>query len=207
MKTLLEAVGLIILSMGGTGAIIMSVSSFLANKIATRLEQKYKLRIDKELEAYKAGLTQRSYVTKVQFDIEFELYRKLSKGMFEFIRTLYTTIEEKHYPKKEGENHREKVAEEIRTYTKMVDNAATLQELLYENAAYCRINRYVSFLRSHYTHYTGRWGYRGRHFLPPSCTIRHTMRTSLPAAPSQKGTFPRTHDTWSSWSQKRPFGQ
>lgn len=98
MKNLLEAVGLIILSMGGTGAIIMSVSSFLANKIATRLEQKYKLRIDKELEAYKAGLTQRSYVTKVQFDIEFELYRKLSKGMFEFIRTLYTTIEEKHYP-------------------------------------------------------------------------------------------------------------
>ena len=83
MKNLLEAVGLIILSMGGAGAIIMSVSSFLANKIATRLEQKYKLRIDKELEAYKAGLTQRSYVTKVQFDIEFEVYRKLSKGMYQ----------------------------------------------------------------------------------------------------------------------------
>ena len=102
LKNLLETVGLIILSMGGAGAIIMSVSSFLANKIATRLEQKYKLRIDKELEAYKAGLTQRSYVTKVQFDIEFEVYRKLSKGMFEFISTLYTTIEEKHYPKKKG---------------------------------------------------------------------------------------------------------
>ena len=56
LKNLLETVGLIILSMGGAGAIIMSVSSFLANKIATRLEQKYKLRIDKELEAYKAGL-------------------------------------------------------------------------------------------------------------------------------------------------------
>lgn len=97
LKNLLETVGLIILSMGGAGAIIMSVSSFLANKIATRLEQKYKLRIDKELEAYKAGLTQRSYVTKVQFDIEFEVYRKLSKGMFEFISTLYTTIEEKHF--------------------------------------------------------------------------------------------------------------
>lgn len=134
LKNLLETVGLIILSMGGAGAIIMSVSSFLANKIATRLEQKYKLRIDKELEAYKAGLTQRSYVTKVQFDIEFEVYRKLSKGMFEFISTLYTTIEEKHYPKKEGENHREKVAEEIRTYTEMVDKAATLQELLYPKA-------------------------------------------------------------------------
>ena len=89
LKNLLETVGLIILSMGGAGAIIMSVSSFLANKIATRLEQKYKLRIDKELEAYKAGLTQRSYVTKVQFDIEFEVYRKLSKGMFEFISTLW----------------------------------------------------------------------------------------------------------------------
>ena len=38
LKNLLETVGLIILSMGGAGAIIMSVSSFLANKIATRLE-------------------------------------------------------------------------------------------------------------------------------------------------------------------------
>lgn len=45
LKNLLETVGLIILSMGGAGAIIMSVSSFLANKIATRLEQKYKLTI------------------------------------------------------------------------------------------------------------------------------------------------------------------
>ena len=61
LKNLLETVGLIILSMGGAGAIIMSVSSFLANKIATRLEQKYKLRIDKELEAYKAGLTQAGF--------------------------------------------------------------------------------------------------------------------------------------------------
>ena len=32
LKNLLETVGLIILSMGGAGAIIMSVSSFLANK-------------------------------------------------------------------------------------------------------------------------------------------------------------------------------
>ena len=164
MKNLLETVGLIILSMGGAGAIIMSVSSFLANKIATRLEQKYKLRIDKELEAYKAGLTQRSYVTKVQFDIEFEVYRKLSKGMFEFISTLYTTIEEKHYPKKEGENHREKVAEEIRTYTEMVDKAATLQELLYENAAFIPQNIYEKYKEKSCIQNASGNGFRRSHF-------------------------------------------
>lgn len=162
LKNLLKTVGLIILSMGGAGAIIMSVSSFLANKIATRLEQKYKLRIDKELEAYKAGLTQRSYVTKVQFDIEFEVYRKLSKGMFEFISTLYTTIEEKHYPKKEGENHQEKVAEEIRTYTEMVDKAATLQELLYENAAFIPQNIYEKYKKIIELTTTQFWNYQQR---------------------------------------------
>lgn len=162
MEKLLETLGLIVLSMGGAGAIIMSVSSFLANKIATRLDQKYKLRMDKEIEAYKAGLSQRSYVTKVQFDIEFEVYRKLSKGMFEFISTLYTTIEEKHYPKKEGESYREKVAEEIRTYTKMVDRAATLQELLYENAAFIPQNIYEKYKEIIELTTTQFWNYQQR---------------------------------------------
>ena len=136
MESLLEALGLVVLSMGGAGAIIVSVSSFLANKIAAHLEHKYQLKIEKELEAYKANLTQRSYVTKIQFDIEFDIYRKLSKGIFEFITTLYTTVEEKHYPKEDGMTPRQKIENEMRTYKNMVDRAANLQELLYENAAF-----------------------------------------------------------------------
>ena len=136
MENILETLGLVILSMGGAGAIIVAVSSFLANKIAIHLENKYQLKTEKELEAYKANLTQRSYVTKIQFDIEFDIYRKLSKGLFEFITTLYTTVEEKHYPKEDGTNPQQKIENEMRTYKKMVDKAANLQELLYENAAF-----------------------------------------------------------------------
>ena len=136
LKNVLETLGLVILSMGGAGAIIVAISSFLANKIAIHLENKYQLKIEKELEAYKASLTQRSYVTKIQFDIEFAIYRKLSKGLFEFITTLYTTIEEKHYPKKAGTNLQQKIENEMQTYEEMVDKAANLQELLYENAAF-----------------------------------------------------------------------
>ena len=71
-----------------------------------------------------------------KFDIEFDIYRKLSKGIFEFITTLYTTVEEKHYPKEDGPNAQQKIENEMRTYKKMVDKAANLQKLLYENAAF-----------------------------------------------------------------------
>lgn len=136
VKNFLEIIGMIVVSVGGAGAIIVAISSFLANKIAIHLENKYQLRIDKELETYKATLAQRSYVTKVQFDMELDVYRKLSKGIFSFLTVLYTTIEKEHYPEYEGVSPQEQVKKEEQTYKNMVDRAATLQELLYENAAF-----------------------------------------------------------------------
>lgn len=79
-------------------------------------------------------------------------------------------------------------------------------ELILEGNMALLIPRYVSFLQSHYTHYTGRWGYRRTAF---AALLYHSSYYAHIASGSSitKGTFPRTHDTWSSWSQKRPFGQ
>lgn len=123
----LKIASTIIVSLGGAGAIIVAISNFLANKIANRLEYKYQLKLDKELEIYKAKLEQRTYVTKNQFDLELDIYRKITRGVFQFIVALNTTINKEDYPQHE---------EESAIYSKVVDKAASLQELLYENAAF-----------------------------------------------------------------------
>lgn len=138
-----------IISVGGAGAIIIAIANFLANRIASRLEDRYQLKLDKELEQYKASLEQRTYVTKTQFDIELEVYRKLSKGIFEFIVVLNTTIEDKDYPKKEDMHSAQKLDNESNTFKKMVEKAAYMQELIYENAAFmpkCLYDEYVSLI-------------------------------------------------------------
>ncbi|HBF66359.1 MAG TPA: hypothetical protein DDW34_12270 [Clostridium sp.] len=126
----------VIVSVGGAGAIIISVATYLTNRIAIRLEDKYQLKLDKELEQYKAVLEQRTYVTKKQFDIELEIYRNLTKGIFEFIVVLNTTMNVEDYPRKDLSCPVQKLKEETSIFNKMVVKAASLQELLYSNAGF-----------------------------------------------------------------------
>ena len=132
----LKIASVIIVSLGGAGAIIVALTNFIANKIAKRLEDKYQLKLDKELEKYKATLERRTYVTKNQFDLELETYRKITRGVFEFTVALNTTIEKKDYPRNEGKSPDKKIEEESYIYHKMIIKASNLQELLYANAAF-----------------------------------------------------------------------
>lgn len=104
IDVVLKIASTIIVSLGGTGAIIVSLANFLANKIAMRLENKYQFKLDKELEQYKSNLEQRIYVTKTQFDIQLELYRNITNQIYHFLVVLYTTINEQDYPRKEEIN-------------------------------------------------------------------------------------------------------
>ena len=67
-----------ITSAGGVGAIILGVIKLSSNTIASNLEKKYELRMNKELELYKAGVGNKIYISKTKFDTEFQLYRQLS---------------------------------------------------------------------------------------------------------------------------------
>lgn len=64
-------------SVGGVGGLIMLVIKFSSNLIAERLSQKYQLSLQKELEKYKAGVENKTYISKARFDREFSMYQDL----------------------------------------------------------------------------------------------------------------------------------
>lgn len=82
----------IISSVGGVGVVIIFIVKFCSNIIADKLSQKYKLTMNKELEKYKAGIDNKTYMSKAKFDAEFDLYRKLSKAFFDMIKNISNMI-------------------------------------------------------------------------------------------------------------------
>lgn len=53
VKDIFAIAASIILSVGGSGALICALSKFLAERIANRIDKKYQQRIDQELEKYR----------------------------------------------------------------------------------------------------------------------------------------------------------
>ena len=101
---ILKWVGSFLFSILSAAGIIAAVSKFLANRIADRLEEKHKADLQKEIEKYKNELEEsleryrhvlegRVFVTKTQFETEFQIYRALSKGFFEVILYLCRLFE------------------------------------------------------------------------------------------------------------------
>jgi len=109
LKEVFQVASAIVLSVGGAGAIIIAATSFLSSRIANRLEEKYQLKLNMELEKCKANLEQRIYISRVQFDTEIEIYRELTKGIFEFLVVLNTSVNDKDYPKVEQLDSSEKL--------------------------------------------------------------------------------------------------
>jgi len=72
----------ILASIGGIGAVFVTVIKFSSKTIAKRLEEEYNLKLDKELKRYKSSLSNKIYISKVRIDAEFAVYRELSKAFF-----------------------------------------------------------------------------------------------------------------------------
>ena len=53
MQNAINIIATIIVSVGGTGVIIVAISKYIGNILAKRIEEKYKNKLDKELEDYK----------------------------------------------------------------------------------------------------------------------------------------------------------
>ena len=64
-------------SVGGIGAIIVFIVKMCSNMIADKLSKKYELKLNKELEKYKAGIENKKYISKARFDREFSMYQDL----------------------------------------------------------------------------------------------------------------------------------
>ena len=82
----------IMAGVGGVGVIILGVIKFASGIIAERLQKKYQLQFDKELEKYKAGLENKVYISKTRFDAEFLIYQKLTKSSADCVKQINILI-------------------------------------------------------------------------------------------------------------------
>lgn len=72
----------IIISVGGSGVIICALANFISERIAKRIDGKYQQRFEQEFEKYKSIMEYRRYISKTQFDNEYQIYKQLSKAFF-----------------------------------------------------------------------------------------------------------------------------
>src|SRR5699024_9480977 len=82
----------VVASVGGVGVVIVAAVKFSANIIAKRLEEKYTLKMNKELEKYRVGLDNKIYISKTKFDTEFSIYKELSRSFFVMVRDITRMI-------------------------------------------------------------------------------------------------------------------
>lgn len=92
MSDVLRIVLEIIAGVGGIGIIFTAVVGFSSSFIADKLQKKYQLKLDEELEKYKAGLTNKIYISKTKFDAEFLIYQNLSIAFSECVKAFNILI-------------------------------------------------------------------------------------------------------------------
>lgn len=90
--SILDIVFGVIASVGGISGVIILGIKFSVDIITKRLEEKYALKLNKELEKYKSSLNNMTYISKTKFDAEFAIYRELSKNFFEMVKNITTMI-------------------------------------------------------------------------------------------------------------------
>ncbi len=79
-------------SVGGISGLIIIAIKFSSNIIAKRLEEKYSLKLNKELESYKLLLEKNKYISKVRFDKEFQMYQDLSEKNLSMVYCVGETV-------------------------------------------------------------------------------------------------------------------
>ena len=121
----------VVASVGGIGTVIVVSVKFSANIIAKRLEEKYALKLSKELEKYRVGLDNKIYISKTKFDTEFAIYRELSKSFFVMVKDITRMIPAGYAEYPADESAREEY--ENRLYDNSSKSTVTAQDFLYCN--------------------------------------------------------------------------
>ena len=90
---IISIAGACIVSAGGIGAIIIGVIKFTSNSIADALSKKYELKLNKELELYKAGVENKIYIPEFLKLTETEqllcLYEFINSYINEYVVSKY----------------------------------------------------------------------------------------------------------------------
>lgn len=121
----------VVASVGGIGAVIVAAVKFSADIIAKRLEEKYTLKMNKELEKYRVGLDNKIYISKTKFDTEFSIYRELSRSFFVMVRDITHMIPAGYAEYPADKDDREKY--ENMLYDDARKSTVIAQDFLYSN--------------------------------------------------------------------------
>lgn len=88
MQNIINTVATIIVSMGGMGIIVLGLSRYIGGIIANKIGDKYKNKLDKDLEEYRSKINERLnkldkieekalYISKVNYENEFKIYMEI----------------------------------------------------------------------------------------------------------------------------------
>lgn len=143
MTTIWQTVLAIIGSVGGAGVIIGFVVKFASDVIADKLSQKYELKLNKELEKYKASLDKRTHISRARFDMEFSIYGKLSEAFLSMEQATYWLFPDGLDRVPLDEENREKVYTE--RYEKASEAIVNAEKTLGANAPFIPSEIYRSF--------------------------------------------------------------
>lgn len=129
-----------IVSAGGIGAIMVSVIVFTSKWIAKELSKRYELKLNKELERYKAGIDNKIYISKTKFDTEFQLYRQLSKSFMDMVKAVSQLFP--IFTRNGGDAYDKYKCQYDETITKIIK----AQDELCESAAFISVDLYKMFI-------------------------------------------------------------
>lgn len=141
MNYLTNMILAIIISAGGIGGVIIAVIHFSSNIIADRLQKKYQLVLDRQLEYFKADVENKKYISKTKFDAEFSLYRSLSKKFFDMVKAIsilipygiaFSPVDEQERRIKDKENYQTANNYCVIAQDELYENAAFIPEDFYE---------------------------------------------------------------------------
>jgi len=130
-------------SVGGIGAIVVAVIKFSSEIIADMIIKKYEAKLNKELEEHKTMLGKREYVSKIRFDTEFLIYRKLSRLFFSYLKAVCIMIPPGYSEQPTDPEARKKEDEEH--YRKAHNAHVEAQDALYQNAPFIQKEFYEKY--------------------------------------------------------------
>lgn len=141
--SILDIVLGVIAGVGGISGMIILGIKFSVNIITKRLEEKYTLKLSKELEKYKSNLNNTTYISKAKFDVEFAIYRELSKNFFEMVKGITIMIPTglAKYPA----NKEERKKYENNLYNSAYSSTIVAQDTLIGNIPFISQNFYEKY--------------------------------------------------------------
>ena len=127
----------VIAALGGGGAIIAGLSSWLGKVWADRLMAKETAKFREDLERLTKQLERKNYVSKVRFDAEFTMYQELIEKFMKMVdATLYVSANYKPTEDEKLEKNKEKLKIACKkhdvAYGIMLRSAAFISQEMYE---------------------------------------------------------------------------